>query len=46
MKLFRTIILVILAAILVAGPGRPAEAHRNDESYLYLDVGDATLSGR
>jgi hypothetical protein len=46
MKLFRTIIFVILAAILVAGPGRPAEAHRNDESYLYLDVGDATLSGR
>ena len=32
-------------AILLALPN-PASAHRNDESYLYLDVGDRSLSGR
>jgi len=32
-------------AVLLALPN-PAGAHRNDESYLYLDVGDRSLSGR
>ena len=46
MKKLRTAILLLLAAVIVIGPARPADAHRNDESYLYLDVGDANLSGR
>ena len=41
----------LLAALTVAVAvtvsfAAPADAHRNDESYLYMDVGDSTLSGR
>jgi len=36
-------LLALLALLTTAGP---AAAHRYDESYLYLDVGDSTLSGR
>jgi hypothetical protein len=46
MKTFRNLLLVLLAAIIVIGEASPASAHRNDESYLYLDVGDSNLSGR
>lgn len=41
--------LVIAAMVLVTGlaaTGGTASAHRFDESYLYLDVGDASLGGR
>ncbi len=41
----RSILLVVLAAIFVIGQASPAAAHRNDESYLYFNVGDASLSG-
>ena len=33
-------------AVLIVALATPASAHRNDESYLYLDVGDDSLSGR
>ena len=46
MKTFRNLVLVILAAVIVFGQANPASAHRNDESYLYIDVGDSNLSGR
>ena len=41
----------LLAALTVAVAvtvsfAAPADAHRNDESYLYMDVGDSSLSGR
>ena len=42
----RPLLLVALAVLIVVGQANPASAHRNDESYLYLDVGDANLSGR
>jgi hypothetical protein len=47
----RSLVLVLLTAAvtlggLLAAPAGTADAHRNDESYLYLDVGDASLSGR
>lgn len=45
-KKLRSILLVAFAAVFVIGQAMPAGAHRNDESYLYLDVGDAALSGR
>ncbi len=35
-----------LTLSLAASWSGTADAHRNDESYLYLDVGDTTLSGR
>ena len=38
-------IITTAIAVLLALPN-PASAHRNDESYLYLDVGDRSLSGR
>jgi hypothetical protein len=43
---FRSVLLVVLAVLVVLGQANPASAHRNDESYLYLDVGDSNLSGR
>jgi hypothetical protein len=46
MRTLRTLLLVALAVLVVLGQANPASAHRNDESYLYLDVGDAALSGR
>ncbi len=46
MRTLRTLLLVALAALLVIGDAGTADAHRNDESYLYLDVGDAALNGR
>lgn len=42
--LLGTIIAAVVAVAIV--PSSPASAHRNDESYLYLDVGDSSLSGR
>ena len=42
----RSILLVAMAALFIIGLASPASAHRNDESYLYLDVGDTALSGR
>ena len=39
------LMLTTAIAVLLALPS-PADAHRNDESYLYLDVGDRSLSGR
>ena len=39
-------LLLSLLTSLVAATGGTASAHRNDESYLYLDVGDTTLTGR
>jgi hypothetical protein len=41
--------LLALIAIVAWGvllPPGVADAHRDDESYLYLDIGDASLSGR
>lgn len=37
--------LTLVASTLATFAGS-ADAHRNDESYLYLDVGDRSLSGR
>ena len=43
----KTIVAAAAAvAVLVVALAAPASAHRNDESYLYLDVGEDTLSGR
>ena len=42
----RAALFLAVAAIFVIGQASTASAHRNDESYLYLDVGDASLSGR
>jgi hypothetical protein len=48
-RALRTPLAVLVGALVLLGvfvtPGR-AEAHRNDESYLYLDIGDTALSGR
>ncbi|MEM8705489.1 MAG: HupE/UreJ family protein [Actinomycetota bacterium] len=40
--------IAVLAASLtvVVAIAAPASAHRNDESYLYLDIGDNSISGR
>jgi len=46
MKHLRHLVLLVLASVIVVGAATPASAHRNDESYLYLDVGDDSLSGR
>ena len=40
------LLLVAFVASVVASSGGTASAHRNDESYLYLDVGATTLTGR
>jgi len=40
------IAVMAAAAVLVVALAAPASAHRNDESYVYLDVGDDSLSGR
>lgn len=40
------LLLFAFVVSIVAASGGTASAHRNDESYLYLDVGDATLTGR
>jgi hypothetical protein len=40
------LLVLSFAASLIAASGGTASAHRNDESYLYLDVGDTTLIGR
>lgn len=43
-------VMVVLVLAVVAGAALAsagvADAHRNDESYLYLDVSDSSLSGR
>ncbi len=44
-RLITLLSAALAAALLVIGVSSPAAAHRNDESYLYLDVGDSTLSG-
>jgi len=46
MRTARRLLLLLLPALVVLGDVGAAEAHRNDESYLYLDVGDAALNGR
>ncbi len=46
MKTVRATLLLALTALIVIGDVSTADAHRNDESYLYLDVGDAALNGR
>ena len=43
-RIVGAIVTAIVAVALV--PSGLVDAHRNDESYLYLDVGDTTLSGR
>jgi hypothetical protein len=45
-KTLRHLVLALVAVAVVIGQASPASAHRNDESYLYLDVGDSNLSGR
>lgn len=40
------LLLAVVSALAVLVPSGVAEAHRYDESYLYLDVGDASLGGR
>jgi hypothetical protein len=42
----RIVLAAAAIAVLVVAFAAPASAHRNDESYLYLDVGEDTLSGR
>ena len=44
-RLGRVTALLALALVLVGLTAGPASAHRFDESYLYLDVGDDNLSG-
>jgi hypothetical protein len=39
------VVVATVAFVVTLVPG-VASAHRNDESYLYLDVGDSSLSGR
>jgi len=46
MRTLRTLLLLALTALVVLGDVSTADAHRNDESYLYLDVGDEALNGR
>ncbi len=43
----RSVLAVILVSIVVAlaAPTGTASAHRNDESYVYLDIGDDDLRG-
>ena len=46
-SLLRKITAVLaIAMTLVVAIAAPASAHRNDESYLYLDIGDNSISGR
>lgn len=40
------LLLAVVSALAVLIPAGAANAHRYDESYLYLDVGDASLGGR
>ena len=40
------VLFVAVSAVGALAPAGTASAHRFDESYLYLDVGDASLSGR
>ena len=42
----RIVFAAAAIAVLVVAFAAPASAHRNDESYLYLDVGEDSLSGR
>ena len=47
MKLLSRLLTVAAAALmLVVTIAAPASAHRNDESYLYMDIGKDSLSGR
>lgn len=41
-----SLLVIALSALAALVPFGSASAHRFDESYLYLDVGDASLSGR
>jgi hypothetical protein len=45
-RLVGWLLVLSFATSLVAASGGTASAHRNNESYLYLDVGDSTLTGR
>jgi hypothetical protein len=40
------LLVVVLSALAGLAPANVASAHRYDESYLYLDVGDTSLAGR
>lgn len=42
----RVLLVLAAAALAVTVWAAPAGAHRSDESYLYLDVGDDVLAGR
>lgn len=42
----RLALAITAVAVAIAQPSGVADAHRNDESYLYLDIGDTSLSGR
>ena len=47
MKLLSRLLTVAATALmLVVTLAAPASAHRNDESYLYMDIGKDSLSGR
>jgi hypothetical protein len=45
-RLLALLALAFTAGAVVVGMPSTADAHRVDESYLYLDVGDRSLSGR
>jgi len=46
LRFVRVLIGAAAAVTIVVSSASPAGAHRNDESYLYMDVGDSSLSGR
>ena len=46
MKTLRALLLLLIVTIAVGAEAGTAGAHRNDESYLYLNVGTTTLTGR
>ena len=46
LRFVRILIGAAAAVAIVVSSASPAGAHRNDESYLYMDVGDSSLSGR
>ncbi len=46
MKTLRSLTFLLVGVLAVVALADPVDAHRNDESYLYLDVGDNSLTGR
>ncbi|MEM9520768.1 MAG: HupE/UreJ family protein [Actinomycetota bacterium] len=45
-RIARVLVLSVTACALLVSLASPASAHRSDESYLYLDIGKTSLSGR